>query len=349
MVQPPKGWEGDLHFQTSKGHNIRYGYAPAEGQSRGAIIVTHGYGEDIDLYYETIKRYQRMDYDVYAMDWHGQGASGRVNPRNLKQPSTEGMRRHVDDLDVLARQVVKPHNGDKPLIMSTNSMGGHVGMIYLHDHPDVFDGAIMSTPMLDINPLGLPRTVFKPLMRAIFNVASHVGFKNTKTASSWEALEKTERRNSNKEDKAEKPVNARREIAKLLGRMNEDQRLSVPTFGWVHSTFATVDMIMDESYLRDINVPILIGSAEEESFVENSAHEKAAEIMPLTKNVLIKGADHTLWQELGRTYDEWWGHVVELIQDVEARVHEDRRYEPEEWCYQCQQDKNPADEYRFRL
>ena len=351
IIYPPEGWEGNLHFHTKDDHHIRYGYAPAYGgqkegcDTRGAVVLTHGYGEDIDLYYETIKRYQSMGYDVFAMDWHAQGASGRSNPKNLKQPSLEGMERHVNDLDVLARHIVKPHNKDKPLIMSSNSMGGHVGMLYMHEHPDIFDGAVLSAPMLDVKTLGLPKKIFKPVMRVLFNFMSFAGLGHMKVAKDWHSLEEVEKKNAHNEGALDKPVNARKEISQLLGRMNEDQRLHVPTFGWIQSTFKTTDKIMTKEFLEDIKIPVLIGSAGDESFVDNEAHELAAKIMPQGRHVLIPDADHTLWQELGKNYDTWWSHVETLVRDVEERVSSQRNLEEKPWDYEREEDKNPADEF----
>lgn len=352
IIFPPEGWDGSLHFHTDKGHHIRYGFAPAElseenHEPRGAVIITHGYGEDIDMYYETIKRYQKMGYDVYGMDWHAQGASGRANPKNPKQPSVEGMYRHVEDLDIFARKIVRPRNGDKPLIMSTNSMGGHVGMLYLQKHPDVFDGAVMSAPMFDLKTLGLPKKYFKPVMRALFNTASKVGFKHKKIAKSWEALEKTEKKNSNNEDALDKPVNARKEIMHLLGRMNEDERVDVPTFGWIASTFKTSDLLMKDEFLKQIQIPILIGSAEDESFVDNEAHEHAVSVMPDGRHIVLPDADHTLWHELGDNFDQWWDEVENLLQDVEKNVSERREYKRRPWSYDFPDDHNPADDYHL--
>ena len=325
---PPAGWSGDNYFATSDKHNIRYGFAPAcagngdivpAQESKGAVVIAHGYGENIDLYYETMKKFQRRGYAVYAMDFHGQGRSGRLFPHRPRTPSTEGMMRHVDDMDIFVNDIIKPNlDDDKPLIMSCNSMGGHIGMLYMHEYPDVFDGAVMSAPMYDVKFLNMPR-ILKPAIRFAFNVASLVGFRNTHLAESWSNIEHLEK--STKiipPDLCADPENIRKELISYMNRTYYDKGLDVPTVGWIASTFKTTKKIMNKNFLQGINVPVLIGSAGDESFVENESHGYVHNSIEDSERVIIKNANHTLWLESDQNLAVWWGYIDAFLERIHS-------------------------------
>ena len=52
-VPAPHDWDGHLSFLNDRGQVIRYGRAPAMTDDvRGTVVLTHGYGENIDLFHE---------------------------------------------------------------------------------------------------------------------------------------------------------------------------------------------------------------------------------------------------------------------------------------------------------
>mgnify|MGYP000209224369 CR=1 FL=1 len=325
---PPHGWSSEKYFEGSKDHKLRYGYAPAYGDAdhetsgktvQGTVVLTHGYGENIDLYYESIKEYQKRGYDVFAMDFHGQGRSGRVYPDRPRTPSTLGLEQHVADLDIFIKQIVLPQvDRDKPLIMSTNSMGAHVGMLYMNKHQKVFDAAVMSAPMFDIKFLWFPRFV-KPAIRFAFNMLSKTCLRDLHLASKWDTLERWEKAPLS----MELSQNHRKEIAAFNNKMYYDKGVDVPTIGWVTSTFETSNKILNEAFLKEISTPILIGSAGNESFVDNRAHDYVCEHVQDSRRVIIPGANHTIWLESDENLQLWWSHIDDLLDDVHMQRNPD--------------------------
>lgn len=317
-VKPPEGWRGDLFFYNREGQKIRYGYAPALGEKKGAIVLTHGYAEHIDLYYETIKKYQQMGYEVWGMDWRGQGLSDRDDPDNPLKPGAQSLMRHVEDLDYFVRNLVKPcHDPAQPLVMSTHSMGGHIALLYLKQHPGVFDAAILSAPMLDIYRLGLGNWA-RPIIRGIFNAASALGYRDTHVPSTdelWAIFGKVGNRLSNT---FKQPATLRGEFRELVKDLQPDARLGRPTFGWVAAAYKTIDISLRKDFLKSIDTPILIGSAENEDLVDNNAHKRAAALMPNAEHVLIAGAAHGLWFENDGPFKSWWGHITGFLERLGA-------------------------------
>lgn len=339
-VNPPEGWQGDLFFYNRLGQKIRYGHAPAQGDKKGTIVLTHGYGEHIDLYHETIKRYQKMGYEVWAMDWQGHGKSERDNPANPLLPSTKSMMRQVRDLDYFVNNLVKTrHDPHTPLIMSTHSMGGHIGLLYLKKYPGVFDGAVMSAPMFDIYRLGLDSWA-RPGIRGIFNAAatgitlplSRIGkvvewftgenpgwkdiklnLRDTFVPSVDELQSILPHIGSRIAHVFKQPTTLRGQFRELVRELTPDAALGRPTFGWIASAYNTIVPSMKDSFLKSIKTPILIASAEHEDLVDNEAHKRAAGLMPNAQHVTIAGAGHGLWFEDDGPYDTWWGHITSFV------------------------------------
>jgi len=300
----PVGWREDF-FTNDYDHRLRYGFAPATTpEKQGTVILTHGYGEFIDLYYESIREYQKMGFDVWAMDFYGFGKSGRDDPKNPHTPSTKGMLRHVRDLDFFVNNIVE-RVPDKPLLMSTHSMGGHIGLMYLQKHPDQFDGAVMSAPMFDIFRFDLPK-FFRPFVRGIFNVASALGLRETPVPAAPAFFNKvTHAGDAILNSKA----GMRETFNKMMRAALPDTKVDRPTFGWIAKAFNTIAHSTTNAALSSVKIPMLIGSAGIESLIDNKTLEKAARLMGDATLVKLPTAQHGLWFEDNGNYDLWLKNV----------------------------------------
>jgi lysophospholipase len=306
--QPP-GWR-ESYFTNQYHHELRYAFAPATtAEKKGTVVLTHGYGEFIDLYYLAIKEYQKMGFDVWAMDFYGFGKSGRDDPSRPTNPSTKGMLRHVRDLDFFIKNIVQKNEG-KPLLMNTHSMGGHIGLLYLQRHPGVFDGAVMSSPLFDIYRLGLS-IICRPFIRAIFNVASVLGFKDTPVPETPALMNKINRVGGALMDK--KHGGLREAFNQMMRLHTPDARVERPTFGWIAKAFNTIVRSTKTSELKKVTIPMLIGSAGVESLVDVSTHEKAARVMKDATLIKLPTALHGLWFEDDNNYNLWLKNVKAFV------------------------------------
>lgn len=319
VVEPPQGWQGDLYFYNQPGQKIRYGFAPAQGNKRGTIVLAHGYGEHIDLYYETIKKYQGEGFEVWAMDWQGHGKSERDDPDHPLKPGSKGMMHHVDDLDFFIKNLVKSrHDPKTPLILNAHSMGGHIGLLYLKKFPDVFDGAVLSAPMFDIFRFGMGKWT-RPFVRGIFNAACAFGLADKHVPTQESLLEKLGYAGKFLKNVFIRPTSFRGELRELMKELAPDAALGRPTFGWVRAVFQTIIPSMKEDFLKAVKTPVLIGSAGHEDLVDNAAHKLAAKFMPHARHVTIADAGHGIWFEDDAPYWEWWNHVTSFVNDLTPR------------------------------
>ena len=319
LAAPPAGWR-ESYFRNNDGQNIRYGYAPSTDTKKGTILLTHGYGESTDIYFETIKEYQKRGYDIWAMDWAGMGKSDSDSPHAKKRPAPKDFSRHVYDMDTFINTVVK-RDASKPFLMSTHSFGGHIGLLYLEKHKKTFDGAIMSAPMFDLTRAGLPPLFRKPI-RFLFNVLSKAGLKDTPIPTTYQLLGRADNKDENIVDikiNKKTPESLRADWKQLSRKWNPDTELERPTFGWVAVAYDTIETSLMPDSLKEIETPILIGSAGYEDLVDNRAHKKVANTLgDKATLVKIEDANHNLFHDTDKVHKEWWNHISSFLKKTEG-------------------------------
>lgn len=312
-VLPPKGWT-ESRFENAHGTQLRYGHAPAADpvNSRGTIVMTHGYGEHIELYYHAIRFYQQRGFNVWMMEWQGHGKSETADPvcdDCGEKDQTRGMLTHRNDLEFFTKNVVQ-RDPAKPVIMSTNSMGGHIGLLALENDPDLFDGAIMSTPMFDIYRLGAP-PVARPLFRLIFNALA---------ATPWgdrplPALDALGGAGNNITEPPTDDVNFRRQWNDTARRKYAEIQTERPSPAWVSSAYDTIVPSLKDSFLSAVKTPMLVGSAGRDNLVDNAAIMRVARHTD-TEVVALPSAEHSLWFEGNGNYESWTSHIDSFLDRI---------------------------------
>src|SRR5690606_30564207 len=99
----------------------------------GHVLLLNGRTEFIEKYFETIDSLRARGLAVWTLDWRGQGRSDRL----LDDAERGHVGRFEDFLDDLERFVtgsVLPGAAGAPLTLLAHSMGGNIGLRFLHDH-----------------------------------------------------------------------------------------------------------------------------------------------------------------------------------------------------------------------
>jgi lysophospholipase len=325
---PPDNWREDF-FTNARGERLRYGHAPAAPDTapRGTIVMTHGYGEHIELYHHAIRFYQKRGFDVWMMEWQGHGKSDREDPAapgghdpvcndtcgKPHRPGPRGMLSHMKDLERFVNDVVKPDRR-LPVVMSTNSMGGHIGLLAMKYNPAMFDGAILSTPMFDIARLGLPPS-FRGVMRTIFNAVAATPFADRQLPGNYKILNWLSGIGQNQSEK-KNDDNIRAEWNEATRRQYSDLQIDRPTFAWVSSAYDTIVPSLKDSFLKSVKTPMLIGSAGKDNLVDNAAHIRAAQLSPNTEILHLPTAHHSLWFENNGNYASWTDRIDAFLSRV---------------------------------
>lgn len=124
--------------------------------ARGSILLFPGRTEYIEKYAPVAHRLTAEGYAVLAIDWRGQGLSGRLqhDPRPGHVGDFADYQRDVVEMVVAATELDLP----RPWHLLAHSMGGCIGLAALHGDLPVAT-AVFSAPMWGINLRQMPHGV----------------------------------------------------------------------------------------------------------------------------------------------------------------------------------------------
>lgn len=136
-------------FNGAEGVEIYYRCFLQSENEKGAIVLSTGRTEGAVKYQELIYDLFHNGYSVYIHDHRGQGLSGRMAD-DPEMGHVDDFQYYVDDMKAFVDRIVKKDHHDK-LFLLAHSMGGTIGISYLEQHPDDFDAAVFSSPMLGLS------------------------------------------------------------------------------------------------------------------------------------------------------------------------------------------------------
>ena len=119
-----------------------YRWSPSDVPVRGVLQVAHGMGEHALRYLEPLTPIIESGIVVYANDHRGHGRTAATKEA-LGDFSKGGFPALVEEMAILSRLIRKEYPGYK-IILLGHSMGSFALQIYLLDHSDLIDGAVIS-------------------------------------------------------------------------------------------------------------------------------------------------------------------------------------------------------------
>lgn len=288
---------------TPDGAKLRHARFFPAAAPRATVLLLTGRNEFIEKHLETVAELLARGFAVFVLDWRGQGLSSRPLPERERGYVTD-FRVYVDDLAQLVREVVEPARAG-PLVILAHSLGAHIALRFLHDHPHAVAAAVLSAPMLDI----VTGAVRPELARRLARLAVRLGA-GTRYApgmTDYDPEHDVFEGNDLTSD-AERFEQRRR-----LLRDNPSLRLGGVTFGWLDAAFRSIELLTRPTYLRAIDVPILIVEASHDTVVPGTALARAARYLPRCRLATIQRAKHELLSERDAVRAQFWATFDEFL------------------------------------
>ncbi len=282
---------------TGDGASIRFGiWRRVGGNLRGSVVLLNGRREFLEKYGETIGDLQRKEFDVYSFDWRGQGMSKRLLPDRLKG-HIKNYDRYLQDLGDFINQIVKP-NAVRPIVFLAHSMGAHIALRFMHDHPKVVYKAVLVAPLIDIIPSPYPKWLIEILTR----LAVNTGFADAYVpgAKHKNPLQRTFEGNPLTSDPE------RYRVERIALDDNPDLALGGLTFGWLAATLKSISLLRRPGYVDRIKTPVLIVGAGKDRVVCAGAMKSVCSRMPDCRLRVIEGALHEVLMETDPIRQEFW-------------------------------------------
>jgi lysophospholipase len=299
----PEGWQWG-RFTNAEDAAIRFGYLRADNPRAVAVVVT-GFREFGEKYFEVVRDLHERNFDVWQMDWRGQGGSDHYLP-DTDKTWYQGYDRDADDLEQFATEIVERPDG-MPMFVVAHSMGGHIALRHLRTYPETFEFAVMTAPMLRINTGGIPKWVAKPLAWG-GNIVSAEAYIIGGTPWEYDP-------NFAVEDSSVSQDPVRYRVGQEYMRLDPALQLGSATYGWIRNAFREIAELNEESYLSGIAAPVLIASPRNDQIVLPEAHDRACPLMKACVLFPIPDSKHEVWMERDDFRDPWWARVDTFVDE----------------------------------
>lgn len=133
---------------------IRYAHwtPPAGGPVRGVVVFFSGRTEFIEKNVATYQDLLRRGFHVWTLDWRGQGMSDRLirDPAEHDKGHVAGFDDYVHDAEYFLDRIVAIRAASGAKVLLAHSMGAQIAVRYLLKHPDTFDRAVVTSPLLRV-------------------------------------------------------------------------------------------------------------------------------------------------------------------------------------------------------
>jgi lysophospholipase len=283
--QQPPNWQWHF-FKNADGASIRYGHAQAE-KPKGTIILVTGFTEFGEVYFELINDLLEAHWNVCEMDWRGEGGSDRYLDDREKAYSL-GFDHDATDLAQLIETVVKPQ-GKQKLILMAHSLGSHIALRFLHDHPGLVDKAILSAPAVDFTSKENPTLISLAIW---WQNTTGNGKKYLDDQGNWAFMEpKVTKAATHSHD--EKRVR----LEAAWANQNPQLRSGGATWEWLQEYQKSLDIIWNGHYLKDIKTPVLVGCPGNDLIIKPYKQRQCVRKLSNLQLYEGEGARHDLFLE----------------------------------------------------
>ncbi len=283
------------YFSRPNGIRLRIGkwYSKTE-KPKGSVLFLNGRTEFMEKYSEAFRSLDRSGLNVFSFDWRGQGLSTRLL-ENRRKGYVADYNEYMDDMAAFVYKAFLPC-ALPPRILMGQSMGGHVGLRFLKEHPGFFDKAILLAPMIDINTFPIPGHFLRYFTRGVVNA----GFGWAYASGNDGLMERKFDGNCLTSNQA------RFESILRLVDANPQLALGGVTFGWLDATFESIEILNGPGYVETIDTPVLLFSASEDRVVRNSAQREISRRIPSCRFIEVTGARHEILQERPVIQRRFW-------------------------------------------
>lgn len=279
------------------GVRLRRGHwrAPAP---RGRVLLLQGLSEFLEKYTEVALELTARGFEVWSLDWRGQGHS----PAGNGAPA-EVFERHLMDLDLMFEALPA---GEPPLLLA-HSMGAHLALRHLGRRPDCAAHALLCAPMIGIRTGRWPRRLAARLARLM--ICLGLGKRWLPGRRNYTPLSIPFAINPLTSDRAS--------YERLRQRLRKDPNLA---FGrvdwyWLAAAFDSLDRLHAPGVAASITTPVTLLLAGRDLVVDSQAAADFAATLPHAQVLWVAGARHELLQEAPAIQATVWAALGRVLAD----------------------------------
>lgn len=275
---------GEDYFDSFKGGKLHY-YSFKADKPVGGVVISHGFTECAEKFFEMMYYYLNMGLNVYAIDHRGHGKSLRQGPVT-DAVYLDSFDDYIADFRSFVKNIAVPANGGLPLYLYAHSMGGAVGAMYLQEYRcEFFDKAVLTAPMIYANTANMPHFV----AGALCGVLDLLGKEKGKVPGAKGFNPKRTWENSNATCKERFDYWQAKRVANVC------YQPSVPTNKWVWESIRICPLMLNKERCNNVEIPLLLCQAEIDGSVIPEKHNDFIKLIPNGKLVHFKGSKHEIF------------------------------------------------------
>lgn len=307
MAGPVAGWLKDEvksgQFESFDGKKIQY-YLAVRKDAKAVLIMVHGFCEFFGKFHEAAYNFYQAGYTVCFLEQRGHGGSFRSVP-NPDHVDIDDFRTYVRDLKALTDKVVSPVCGSLPLFLYAHSMGGCVGALALEAYPELFDAAVLTSPMLKMSFGSIPLWQVRGLL--FLSRLMHWDEKTMPGQLDFDP-EKPDFENSAALSRARFDYQFRLRTDPSTDGM---YTMNAGTYRWGRAAWkATHALPKREAQIR---IPVLVCQAGKDAFVDNSGQDEFVRKAQNATLVRFPEAKHEIMNSSGKLLEEYYGTVIGFL------------------------------------
>ncbi len=272
----------DGYFTTTDGKSLHF-EAHTVKNAKANIVIAHGFTESAEKFREMAYYFTNNGFNTFALDHRGHGYSYRM-PGDTETVRLSRFSDYIEDLNIFINDIVLPRGNSLPMYLFGHSMGGGIAARYIQVYPEVFEKAILSSPMICAQT-GAP----VPLAKAIMGFTSAIGLKNVSVPTMCKFNPNATYENSSDTSKAR--------FDYYLEKKKKDPhyRTAGPAFGWVNEALKLTDHLLDDNNCKRISADVIIFQPEQDAKVISSYQDVFARKLAKAKLVHIMNSKHEIF------------------------------------------------------
>lgn len=290
------------YYKSFYGARIYY-EAYIHPQERAAIVISHGFCEFAKKFEEVIFYFYQAGYTVYIPEHRGHGYSKR-SVKDHGKVHICSYQDYVLDLHGFITEVVSKDRIHGKLVLYAHSMGGAVAALYLEQYTEVFSGAVLSSPMLEIDFGKTP--VFLIWLMLLFKkligleedyVAGHHAFDGIPHFETSSCLSEAR-------------------YQEIFEKRLQDTNYQ--TYGascaWTLASLRAVRKL--QRHARQVKTPVLLLQAGKDTTVKSGGQKRFAEKSQNTRIVLIPDSKHEIYNAHTAVRKDYYDLIFGFLKEI---------------------------------
>ncbi|WP_237156923.1 alpha/beta fold hydrolase [Photobacterium rosenbergii] len=274
--------------------------APLLPQNRYCVVIVNGRNESVWKYQEVMFEYFAHGFDIYTYDHRGQGASGRLAD-DPELGHVDTFADYVADLDTFIKTIVQPNRYSRCFLLA-HSMGGAVSTLYMEQHPNIFNAAVLNAPMFGIH-ISSPLRFVAPAVAKLYDLyQSKPDYGLGQKAYHELPFEQNDQCQSQ----------LRYVWAKHLYQTHPELRVGGPSARWIWQAMRAAKQCIQES--KNLKTPLLLLQAGNDTIVDNRAHHLFNGNTEQCQLKVIESARHELLMEKDELRDQVMGETLSFFE-----------------------------------